>query len=101
MSKERSAFLEKWYGNEEWRWGYYPTRVPRGGIKKYFWNWKCLEAPKPYFDNEGYYYWRDYFIRKIIPGLMPVPKPIKTMGEYHNLVDSLKTLLENRSWTIT
>lgn len=78
MQKYKS-FLDKWYGEEEWRWGYYPLRVPRGGAKRYYWNEKCLIAPKPYYDDEGYFYWRNWVIRKVIPGLLPMPRPIEPL----------------------
>lgn len=59
-----------------WPWPWSPARIPRDGVKKYYWNWKCLEAPKPYFDSEGYYYWRPWVVRKIIPGLVKMPEPM-------------------------
>lgn len=78
MSQQRSEFLERWYEREEWRWGPYPLRIPAGGVRKYFWNEKCLTAPRPAIDKNGCYY-APPFIRRIIPGLVPMPQPIKAL----------------------
>lgn len=59
-----------------------PMQHPRG-YKSYkdFISWRRLEAPKPYFDEDGYYTapWLWLCTRRIYPGLVNVPQPINPL----------------------
>lgn len=77
-----------------------PEQHPHG-YKSYkdFIRWKRLEAPKPYFDEDGYYtaplFW--LITRRVIPGLVPAPTVgIKPMP-MHEHVSILKILLGIRT----
>lgn len=90
-------WFQEFTDDGEWRFPRYPARVPKGVVKKYFWNEKCLVAPKPYFDSEGYYYWREWLIRKIVPGLLPMSEPIKSLPSDKDIVNSLAGLMKRHS----
>lgn len=75
----------------------YPSRVPVGEVKAYYWNEKCLVAPKPYFDDEGYYYWRNWVIRKVVPGLLSMPTGFIGFPKDNDMAAALGSLIRNTS----
>lgn len=67
---------------------------------KFFVDTRCLEAPKAFIDWNGYYCMPPV-IRKVIPGLLPVPKPMtlpqseyikEKFREYLKRTDPMKRL---------
>lgn len=75
----------------------YPSRVPSGGVKAYYWNERCLVAPKPKIDQKGYYYWPNWLTRKVIPGLLPAPTGFIGTTEPQDLSNALHALTRRRS----
>lgn len=86
---------------ERWSYGRPPKQHARG-YKTYhdFINWKRLEAPKPYFDEDGYYTAPFWWLcrRRVIPGLISMDRiqPIKIDPESTRaLMDAQIQLLRN------
>lgn len=83
----------------------YPARVPRGGVKKFYINERCLKAPVPYM-VDGRYAWDPR--RRVRPGLVSIPKgfiglpdssvsiqALLNLVKVHNTNNSVSRLLEN------
>ena len=70
----------------------YPSRVPKGGAKAYFWNERCLKAPKPYLIDNMYA--MDYR-RRVRPGLLPAPTGFIGLPDSSLLVQALKSLMSH------
>ncbi len=58
---------------------------------KFFVDTRCLEAPKAFIDWDGYYCMPPV-IRKVVPGLLPIPKPMSLplAEEVRKLMDNYK-----------
>lgn len=62
------------------------------GCPKYFWNERCLQAPKPYLED-GFYALAPR--RRVRPGLLPAPKGFASIPDTSLLVQALKSLMSH------
>lgn len=76
----------------------YPRRVPPGGVKPYYWNSKCLEAPRPYLING--IYGQDPR-RRVIPGLVPISAGFVGLPSSEDLMIALRERIRNHSNALT
>lgn len=66
-----------------------------------FFPWKRLTAPKPYFDEDGFYHapWMWLCVRRVYPSTMAIPEPIKPLP-LHGHIAALKLIIEARTLTL-
>lgn len=68
-----------------------PWAHPRG-CPKYFWNERCLKAPKPYLIDNMYAMDPR---RRVRPGLLPAPQGFTSIPDTSLLVQMLRQLMSN------
>lgn len=74
----------------------YPSRVVLGGVKAYYWNERCLHAPKPYLED-GFYALDPR--RRVRLGLLPVPRGFTSVPDTSLLVQALKNMMSHTPYT--